>query len=172
MLKKYYNDKFNIEYTLHNPSKNLLNTVKDVFKISINDYCKNNNLNFNKVCNTITIIPTWQKSNISLLQKSDDVDHEMDRLYLNFKSWLDKIKMNNKDMWIDASSPHTGKPIYGTCTNFTYNELESLKTLLKYDNEPVGCCGMIYHPEYQDKSYPITLFTNIDENNLIKELNP
>ena len=40
-----------------------------------------------------------------------------------------------------------------------YNELEGLTALLKYRSVPVGCCGIVLHPEWQRAAYPATLFT-------------
>ena len=51
--------------------------------------------------------------------------------------------------------------------------LENEKThgeLLKYDNDKIGCCGIVYHPKFQDRGYPITLFTTLDLHTLIKIL--
>ena len=46
----------------------------------------------------ILIIPTWQKSMVSLLHCNEGVYKEMDRLYLNFKDWISRIKEDiNKD---------------------------------------------------------------------------
>ena len=56
-------------------------------------------------------------------------------------------------------------------TGYTYNELEGLTKLLKYNNDKIGCCGMVYHPEFKDRSYPITVFTNMDFDKLKNILN-
>jgi hypothetical protein len=48
---------------------------------------------------------------------------------------------------------------YGTATSVIYNELEGLTSLLKYSSIPIGCCGIVLHPEWQRCAYPVTLFT-------------
>jgi len=50
-------------------------------------------------------------------------------------------------------------PRYGTSTSVIYNELEGLTSLLKYSAVPIGCCGIVLHPEWQRCAYPITFFT-------------
>ena len=48
---------------------------------------------------------------------------------------------------------------YGTPTSAIYNELEGLTTLLRYDSIPIGCCGIVLHPQWHRRAYPVTLFT-------------
>jgi hypothetical protein len=48
---------------------------------------------------------------------------------------------------------------YGTATPVIYNELEGLTSLLKYSSIPIGCCGIVLHPEWQRCAYPVTFFT-------------
>ena len=52
-----------------------------------------------------------------------------------------------------------GHSRYGTPTSCIYNELEGLTSLLKYSSVPIGCCGIVLHPEWQRCAYPVTLFT-------------
>ena len=68
----------------------------------------------------------------------------------------------DSNKWLDASCPFTGKALFGNPSGFIYNELDGLTKLLKYDNDKIGCCGMVYHPEFKDHSYPITVFTNME----------
>ena len=152
MLLKYYNNKYNIEYTVHKCPSNMKKDIQSVFKNDI------------KIDDDLLLIPTWQKSSLSLLEINDNVSIEMDRLFLNFKNWLLPIKkiINENNKWLDASCPFTGKALFGTPSGFIYNELDGLTKLLKYDNDKIGCCGMVYHPEFKDRSYPITVFTNME----------
>ena len=36
---------------------------------------------------------------------------------------------------------------------------QGLTQLLRYDAVPVGCCGIVLHPKWQRKAYPVTFFT-------------
>ena len=149
---------YNLEFTIHKCPKIMKKDIQLVFK---NDLDLDNE--------NILIIPTWQQSSISLLDIDHDVTIEMDRLFINFKNWILPIKkkINEAHKWIDVSCPFTGKALFGNPTNFTYNELEGLTKLLNYNNDKIGCCGMVYHPRFKDRSYPITIFTNMEINELI-----
>ena len=39
------------------------------------------------------------------------------------------------------------------------SQLEGLTSLLKYSSIPLGCCGIVLHPEWQRCAYPVTFFT-------------
>ena len=52
-----------------------------------------------------------------------------------------------------------GNAKYGTSTSVIYNELEGLTNLLKYSAIPIGCCGIVLHPQWGRGAYPVTLFT-------------
>ena len=153
MIPKYYN---NIEFTVHECPNIMRKDIQLVFQNDI------------KIDDDLLLIPTWQKSSLSLLDINDNVSIEMDRLFLNFKNWLLPIKkkINENNKWLDASCPFTGKALFGNPSGFIYNELDGLTKLLKYDNDKIGCCGMVYHPEFKDHSYPITVFTNMEFNKL------
>ena len=61
--------------------------------------------------------------------------------------------------WSDVSCPMEGHSRYGTPTSCIYNELEGLTQLLRYQALPIGCCGIVLHPEWQRRAYPVTFFT-------------
>ena len=151
-----------IRYTVHKCPDTMKKNIQLVFQNDID--LKNEN---------ILIIPTWQKASLSLLDINQEVTEEMDRLFLNFKKWSLNLKnkINKKNKWMNASSPFTGKALFGTPSGHTYSELEGLTKLLKYNSDQVGCCGMVYHPEFKDRSYPITLFTNLELEELKQILN-
>jgi hypothetical protein len=48
---------------------------------------------------------------------------------------------------------------YGVRTPAIYNELNGLVTLLHYDSLPIGCCGIVLHPKWHRRAYPVTFFT-------------
>ena len=169
-LHSGYNNSFKIDYTIHKCPKILSEDIYLVFRNDLDDLYKSQSKEmysdiYDYIKKKIYIIPTWQESVIPL---------DIIRLLLNFKNWLyfirNKIKEKKlKDAWIDASCPHTGKCLLGRPTNNIYNELNGLSYLLDYKNEKQGCCGMVLHPKYQYRGYPITVFTNLSLE-IIKEL--
>ncbi len=167
------NSKYDISYTIHKCPKSL---VKDIYFVLMNelekyyiDKTKYKTIYDFIECNVL-IVPTWQEARVSLLEKK--ISTELDRLFVNFQTWNSYMlkNINTNNYLFNASCPHTGKCLYGEPSGHTYNELKGLSTLLKYDNEKIGCCGMVYHPKFQDRGYPITLFTTLDLNTLIKIL--
>ena len=62
-------------------------------------------------------------------------------------------QIEKEGKWIDASSPFTGKTLFGIPSGHTYNEIDGLTKLLKYDFDKIGCCGMVYHPEYKEEHF-------------------
>ena len=158
ILFKSKDENYNIEYTIHNCPKSMKIDIYPVFKNELN------------IDDDILIIPTWQEARLSITNLSEDVSKELDRLFLNFRDWALILKkyVNDKNKWLDASCPFTGKALFGTPTAFMYNELNGLSKLLKYDYDKIGCCGMVYHPQFKNRSYPITFFTNMKQNEFIK----
>lgn len=87
------------------------------------------------------------------------VNEERRALLANFSAWSDILRRNLRPYWSDASCPMEGCAKYGTATSVIYNELEGLTSLLKYSSIPIGCCGIVLHPEWQRCAYPVTIFT-------------
>tara|TARA_B110000285_G_C14848941_1_gene479005 strand:- start:12 stop:539 length:528 start_codon:yes stop_codon:yes gene_type:complete len=172
ILYSSFNEKYKIDLTIHSCNKHSLKDIDPVFKNSLNKYLTSKNISNKKqyLLDNLKIVCSWQKSNIPINTINNEVSVEMDRLYKNFILYITEIKRNITKHWIDASSPHTGKCLFGKETNLIYNELSGLKYLLNYDSEKMGCCGMVLHPEYQYKGYPITFFTDESLENLKKIL--
>jgi len=152
-------DKYNIEYSIHKCPPLLAHDIYSVFKNELEPIYGSSK---KSIENEILIIPTWQKSEIDLISFDHNLSNHLDKLFLNFKDFLLNLKKNieKKDLWIDASCPHTGFCLLGQPTNYTYNELNGLTTLLKYNSDPMGCCGIVSHPIWGSHGYPVTIFTN------------
>lgn len=155
LLYKGYNNNYNIDLTVHSCNNHLYNDIEPVFKNSLKKSKK-------YMIKNIKIVCTWQKSRVPINIISEEVSKEMNKLYENFINYIKVIKekVEEKDFWLDASDPHTGKCLFGEKSNCIYNELQGLKYLLKYESEKMGCCGMVFHPTYQYHGYPITFFTD------------
>lgn len=143
--------------SLSTPPKLLEKDIRDVFG------CTSKN---------ILAIPTWQKATCDIRNQNEKVRHELERLYLNCYDFISDVKNKSTGTshgikWVDASDPHSGHPLFGDRTNITYNKLEGLTTLLKYPSEKMDCCGMVYHPEYKECGYPVTMFTDMSKNELL-----
>ena len=127
-------------------------------------------------------IPTWQPATQDLSEISDQepprrrvcsagaarptrsvptaqVNGERRELLANFTTWSSSLRARLAPHWTDASCPLEGCAKYGTPTSVIYNELEGLTSLLRYDSVPIGCCGIVLHPKWQRKAYPVTFFT-------------
>ena len=104
-------------------------------------------------------IPTWQPSQQDLSEISDVVNQERKALLLKFDAWAVSVRTKLGAYWSDCSCPMEGTARYGSTTSAIYNELEGLTQLLRYDAVPVGCCGIVLHPQWQRRAYPVTLFT-------------
>eukprot|EP00967_Tisochrysis_lutea_P088391 scaffold125358_cov30-Tisochrysis_lutea.AAC.4 len=87
------------------------------------------------------------------------VNEERRALLGNFTTWSEILRRHLHPYWSDASCPLEGCAKFGTPTSVIYNELEGLTSLLKYSSVPIGCCGIVLHPQWQRCAYPVTFFT-------------
>ena len=104
-------------------------------------------------------VPTWQPAQQDLSEISDVVNEERRALLKNFDAWAGAVRARLGVHWSDASCPVEGCAHFGTPGSTIYNELEGLTTLLRYDSLPIGCCGIVLHPKWQRRAYPVTFFT-------------
>ena len=158
-----YNNQFKISYTIHKAPKHIVDIVYHVCKNDLEGY------SYQYCLKNLLIIPTWQKSKYPINTLNQKINKELDRLYLNVLKFAKKLKLDLKSVnkWLNGSSPITGQCLFGNPTNFTYNELENLTYLLKYSSDKIGCCGMVYHPNYGKYGYPVTLFSDAKLNDLV-----
>jgi len=108
-------------------------------------------------------IPTWQPSELDLtVFPSDEVSVERDRLFVRLRRFATAVHVDltGQGYWFDGSCPATGCCLFGERGGCTWNELDGLTQLLRYNHLPAGCCGIVLHPEWQKKAYPVTLFTD------------
>lgn len=166
LLSTRYLSEYNVEYSVYSCPKVLAFEIDRVFKNSLIE--NNHNLTLQDIVQTVKIIPTWQRSRMSLLESSTEVRKEQDRLFINFRRFYDTlVDLANEDgSWVNASSPYSGEPLDGIPTAFTHNELETLTHLQNFPHQSVGCCGLVLHPTFQENGYPITIFTSLDLNSL------
>ena len=107
-------------------------------------------------------IPLWQQSCLDLsVYPSEEVSRKRDEHLTFFQKWTSELRLQlaQKGYWCDASCPQTGFALHGTRTASTYNEIEGLMAVMGYDAEPIGCCGIVMHPQWRRKAYPATAFT-------------
>ena len=157
---------FNMEYSLHRPSRLLRSDVELVFQPDIEAAYQSDprgakagitKIEFVRL--HLLAVPTWQPSKRDLSEISFDVNEERRGLLSNFDEWADGVRPRLGSYWSDVSCPMEGHSRYGTPTSCIYNELEGLTSLLRYDSIPIGCCGIVLHPRWQRKAYPVTFFT-------------
>lgn len=121
-------------------------------------------------------VPTWQPApRWEQIEKGDWASAELDlslypnqevnkvrkQLYNKVVAFVNELrpKLKAKGAWLDAACPITGNSMCGPRTSHVYNELEGLTMMLGYDSIPIGCCGIVLHPDWQKAAYPVTLFT-------------
>ena len=155
-----------IEYSVHKPSRLLRADITLVFRPDLEAAHKADargapaGVAFDEfIAAHLLAIPTWQPSEHDLSEISAPVNLERRGLLRNFDSWAAVLRPALAPYWSDCSCPMEGTARYGTPTSAIYNELEGLTTLLRYDSIPIGCCGIVLHPQWHRRAYPVTLFT-------------
>ena len=156
---------YTLEYSVHRCSRLLRTDVELVFRpdldaeyrsdprgaaagVSKDDYLRD----------CLLAVPTWQPSKNDLSEISYPVNQERKTLLNNFDAWAQAVRPR-LGCWSDCSCPMEGNARYGKATSTIYNELEGLTQLLRYDAIPIGCCGIVLHPQWQRRAYPVTFFT-------------
>ena len=155
-----------IEYSVHHPSRLLRNDIALVFRPDLQKAYENDprgasaGVEFESyLASNLLALPTWQPSQFDLSEISYEINQERKGLLDNFDHWAKVFRPALGEYWSDCSCPMEGTARYGTPTTAIYNELEGLTTLLRYDAVPVGCCGIVLHPKWQRRAYPVTMFT-------------
>ena len=82
---------------------------------------------------------------------SDEVSAERDRLFVRLRRFATALhsELTEKGHWFDGSCPATGCCLFGERGGCTWNELDGLTQLLRYNHLPAGCCGIVLHPVSQ-----------------------
>lgn len=150
------------EFSVHVPTNAFLRELTSVFPdASIG------------VRSPVLVVPTFQRSAVSLLEYGDKEAVEKDRLLLRFFEWCDRVveavKQLQPSAWIDATDPASGlawrgKP--GSC----YSDVDGLTRLLRYETIDIGGCRVVAHPKWRFAVYPATLFTTATPNVIIQAL--
>eukprot|EP00966_Prymnesium_polylepis_P253883 5868089-Prymnesium_polylepis.1 len=157
---------FNLEHSIHRPSRLLRNDIELVFRPDLADEFKRHEhgaaagadkLDF--LSKHLLVVPTWQPSSMDLSEMAEAVNVVRRGLLHDFDRWAGFVRQRLLPYWSDCACPVDGCARYGTRTPAIYNELDGLVTLLKYDALPVGCCGIVIHPRWTRAAYPVTFFT-------------
>ena len=155
-----------LEYSVHKPSRLLRRDIELVFRPDLDTSYHTDprgaaaGLDKEAYLEAYLLaVPTWQPSSHDLSEIAFEVNEERKGLLGNFDAWADSLRPRLVEHWSDVSCPMEGNARYGTPTSTIYNELEGLTSLLRYDSIPIGCCGIVLHPRWQRKAYPVTLFT-------------
>jgi len=158
--------KFNLEYSIHRLSRLLRTDVELVFRPDLDAAYQSDPrgaaAGVSKEAflqDHLLAVPTWQPAEHDLSEISFEVNQERKGLLQNFDAWANAVRPRLKQHWSDVSCPMEGNARYGTSTSTIYNELEGLTQLLRYDSIPIGCCGIVLHPKWQRRAYPVTFFT-------------
>jgi len=155
-----------LEFSIHRPARLLRDDIELVFRPDLeaefNRHPAGSASGTDKdsfLKQHLLAIPTWQPSTQDLSEISFPVNEERKALLVNFDAWAIAVRERLAPFWADASCPVQGCAHFGTRTSVIYNELEGLTSLLKYSSIPIGCCGIVLHPTWQRRAYPVTFFT-------------
>lgn len=159
-----------LEYSMHKPSRLLRRDVELVFRPDLEAAYQSDPRGAaagvdkeSFLREHLIAVPTWQPSEGDLSEISYEVNRERKTLLKRFDEFAHAVRPRLCDggvtYWSDVSCPMEGHSRYGTPTSVIYNELEGLTSLLRYDSIPIGCCGIVLHPRWQRKAYPVTFFT-------------
>ncbi|KAL1524587.1 hypothetical protein AB1Y20_019477 [Prymnesium parvum] len=157
---------FNLEHSIHRPSRLLRDDIELVFRPDLDDEYRRHEggaaANVEKadfLSQHLLVVPTWQPAKMDLSEIAEQVNVVRRGLLESFDDWAARVRKRLLPYWSDCSCPVDGCARYGTKTPAIYNELDGLVTLLKYDALPVGCCGIVIHPRWFRSAYPVTFFT-------------
>lgn len=158
---------YQLEYSIHRPSRLLRTDIELVFRPDLESEFQRHAHGAPAGASKdawlhehLLAVPTWQPAQRDLSEISFEVNEERRALLDNFDVWAKAVRAGIGDAyWSDCSCPMEGNARFGTCTSAIYNELEGLTSLLKYDSIPIGCCGIVLHPKWQRRAYPVTFFT-------------
>ena len=154
-----------LEHSIHKPPRMLRADIELVFKPDLADAYQRESAGAHEsmddwLAERLLAVPTWQPAEQDLSEISFVVNEERRGLLANFHAWVGAVRAKLGDeYWSDASDPLEGTALFGQRTSCIYNELEGLTTLLRYDSVPIGCCGIVLHPEWRRRAYPVTFFT-------------
>ena len=161
-----YSEAFALEHSIHRPSRLLRDDVELVFRPDLDSEFKRHERGTAAgaekaafLSESLLVIPTWQEAALDLSEISADVNVVRRGLLAQFDVWAKSIRPRLSPYWSDCACPVDGCARYGTRTSAIYNELDGLTTLLHYDAVPVGCCGIVLHPKWHRRAYPVTFFT-------------
>ena len=166
-----------LEYSVHRPSRLLRRDIELVFRPDIDtsyhsdprgEQAGRTKEEYLEAC--LLAVPTWQPAKRDLSEISFEVNQERRTLLDRFDIWAKSVRPRLDGYWSDCSCPMEGNARYGTPTSTIYNELEGLTSLLRYDSIPIGCCGIVLHPKWQRRAYPVTFFTLAPPELLVKAI--
>ena len=110
----------------------------------------------------VLVVPTCQKSKMSLVNVGPDVDTEKDECLERFVKWAHPIceGLIQQGYWADYIDPCSGLPMIDRKHGAVYAEVEGLVALRGFETGNAGCCKIILHPKWGASVYPASLFSN------------
>lgn len=163
-----------LELSVHRPSRLLLRDIELVFRPDLDAAFAGRGADFETkdafLRERLLVVPCWQPATQDLSVVSDAVSDERKLLCKSFVRFFSALRAELAGEWLDASDPRSGQAMFGAATSATYNELEGLTQCLKYPFEPMGCCGIVIHPHWGFNAYPVTLFTTVPIDQLVRAI--
>ena len=112
----------------------------------------------------VLVIATCQETKMDLLNWGAEQAAEKDRLLLVFKHFAEDLCAHFRSLgyWADYADPASGLLMTGPGQTI-WPEVQSIERMRGYKRSMVNQCHVLYHPRWQTRMYPASMFTNAPE---------
>ncbi|KAJ2781889.1 hypothetical protein H4R18_002595 [Coemansia javaensis] len=109
----------------------------------------------------LLIIPTFQKTQSSMVSYHPDTQAEKDAKLHLFYRWGAELvaRLRARGHWADVTDPMSGMALFTACGPSLYPDVEGAEVLLRYTPFNLGNCFVLSHPHWGTHIYPATAFT-------------
>lgn len=151
------------EFSVHIPPNSLRRELTSVFP----------DAPISSLSTPVCVIPTFQRSSLTLLEFGDEQAAEKDRLLERFFEWSERVigalKSVAPSAWADVTDPASGTARCGAQGSI-YSDVDGVVRLLRFDTLDVGGCRVVQHPEWRFAVYPATMFCAADAEAVVRAL--
>jgi hypothetical protein len=121
----------------------------------------------------LTALTLCQRTMNDMSFWSEAMDNEREELTLHFVTLAKEVceQLQAAGHWADFIDPSSSQPYFGAHTNDTLAETDDRMRTLGLDIQDMGCCKVVFHPEWKAHVFVGCLFTNAPlDDPLIKEI--
>ncbi|KAJ2741177.1 hypothetical protein GGI20_005366 [Coemansia sp. BCRC 34301] len=108
----------------------------------------------------LLIIPTFQKTESSMLSYQAETQAEKDAKLHMFYRWGAELvsRLCRLGYWADVTDPMSGLALFTSSGPSLYPDVEGAEVLLRYTPFNLGNCFVLSHPHWGTHVYPATAF--------------